>query len=45
VEHSGMVWFVKLIGDAPLAIREKERFEAFVKSLKLGAEKDGNDGQ
>jgi hypothetical protein len=38
VEHSGQVWFVKLIGDAPLAAREQERFEAFAKSLKLGAE-------
>jgi hypothetical protein len=29
------VWFVKLMGDAALAEREKPRFESFVKSLKL----------
>lgn len=28
-------WFVKLQGDAPLAAREKERFEQFVQSLKF----------
>ena len=44
VQHSGRVWFVKLIGDAPLAAREKGRFEEFVKSIKFGAE-DGSDGQ
>lgn len=29
------VWFVKLIGDHDLALREKANFEAFVKSLKV----------
>ncbi|MDX1945772.1 MAG: hypothetical protein SFU86_10280 [Pirellulaceae bacterium] len=29
------VWFVKLIGDHDLALREKDHFEAFVKSLKM----------
>jgi hypothetical protein len=33
--HGGQSWFVKLRGDAALAAREKARFEAFVKSLKL----------
>lgn len=40
VQHSGRVWFVKLMGDGPLAAREKERFEAFVKSVKFGAGED-----
>jgi hypothetical protein len=31
----GQVWFIKLRGDHELALREKPRFEAFVKSLKL----------
>jgi hypothetical protein len=31
----GQVWFIKLRGDYELALREKPRFEAFVKSLKL----------
>lgn len=31
----GRTWFVKLIGDHDLALREKSRFEQFVKSLKL----------
>lgn len=31
----GRAWFVKLKGDSDLAAREKPRFEAFVKSLKL----------
>ncbi|MFV2066460.1 MAG: hypothetical protein ACC645_05730 [Pirellulales bacterium] len=30
-------WFFKLSGDADLALREKERFENFVKSAKLAA--------
>jgi hypothetical protein len=34
-EAAGRTWFVKLKGDATLAEREKPRFEAFVKSLKL----------
>jgi len=32
---AGRMWFIKLTGDAKLAAREKERFEAFVRSLKL----------
>jgi len=31
----GQTWFVKLIGHSDLAAREKPRFEAFVKSLKM----------
>jgi hypothetical protein len=31
----GQTWFVKLKGDRELAAREKPRFEAFVKSLRL----------
>jgi hypothetical protein len=31
----GRAWFVKLIGDSDLAAREKDRFETFVKSIKL----------
>jgi hypothetical protein len=31
----GRLWFIKLKGDHDLAAREKPRFEAFVKSLKL----------
>jgi hypothetical protein len=31
----GRTWFIKLKGDSELARREKPRFEAFVKSLKL----------
>jgi hypothetical protein len=44
VEHSGRAWFIKLIGDAPLAAREKQAFEAFVKSLRLGAKEGTSDG-
>ncbi len=33
--HGEQVWFIKLQGDAPLAERERERFEAFVKSIKF----------
>ncbi len=43
-QHEGRPWFIKLMGDAPLAAREKERFEAFVKSLQVGAA-EANDGQ
>jgi hypothetical protein len=32
----GQTWFVKLSGNAELAQREKEHFEAFVKSLVIG---------
>ena len=31
----GQTWFIKLFADAQIAAREKPRFEAFVKSLKL----------
>jgi hypothetical protein len=44
VQHSGKAWFIKLMGDAPLAAREQQRFEAFVKSLKFGSEGSGSDG-
>jgi hypothetical protein len=33
-------WFVKLKGDAALAAREKQRFEAFVKSIRLTGGKE-----
>ncbi len=36
VKRDARPWFIKLMGDAPLAAREKERFEAFVKSIKFG---------
>jgi hypothetical protein len=31
----GRAWFIKLLGDSELAAREKSRFEAFAKSIKL----------
>jgi hypothetical protein len=31
----GQTWFVKLRGESEIAAREKPRFEAFVKSLKM----------
>jgi hypothetical protein len=34
-EAGGRTWFVKLRGDSQLAEREKPRFEAFVKSMRL----------
>jgi hypothetical protein len=34
-EAGGRIWFVKLSGDSELAQREKPKFEAFVKSLRL----------
>jgi len=34
-DAGGRTWFIKLKGNAELAAREKPRFEAFVKSLKL----------
>jgi hypothetical protein len=37
VQHQGRPWFIKLTGDSALAAREKERFEAFAKSLTFGA--------
>jgi hypothetical protein len=33
--RSDRVWFVKLMGDAPLAERERGNFEAFVKTIKF----------
>ena len=35
VERDGQAWFIKLQGDVKLAAAEKERFEAFVKSVKF----------
>jgi hypothetical protein len=35
VKVSGRPWFIKLMGDGPLAEREKSRFEEFVKSIKF----------
>lgn len=45
VEHSGKAWFIKLMGDAALAAREREHFEAFVKSIQFGAREDGGHGK
>ncbi len=42
--RGGQAWFFKLWGDADLALREKERFQAFVESIKFsttdGAQND-----
>ncbi|HEY0982626.1 hypothetical protein [Schlesneria sp. T3-172] len=35
VEEQGQMWFIKLMGDAPLVERERIRFEEFLKSLNL----------
>jgi len=35
VPRGDQVWFIKLQGDAPMAERERERFEAFVKSIRF----------
>jgi hypothetical protein len=40
--HQDKAWFFKLMGDAELALKEKERFEGFVKSVKFTA---GNGGK
>ena len=37
VSHAGKTWMFSLTGDADLALREKERFQGFVRSAKLGA--------
>lgn len=34
-EHGGRAWFIKLMGDAELAEREKPRFAEFVRSIEL----------
>jgi len=41
---SGKVWFITLKGDAELARREQERFEAFVRSVRFDAPKETGDG-
>lgn len=35
----GKAWFIKMSGDAELALREKERFRNFVKSIRMKTEK------
>jgi hypothetical protein len=35
VEARGRQWFIKLIGDADLAAREKEHFDQFVQSIRF----------
>ena len=35
VEEAGQTWFVKMMGDTPLVVRERGRFEGFLKSLQL----------
>lgn len=36
LQEAGRTWFFKLMGDAELVRNEKDRFEAFVRSVKLG---------
>ena len=36
--HGDQVWFIKLMGDAALAERERANFEAFAKSIKFTAQ-------
>lgn len=36
VNRQGRTWFFKLWGDAELALREKDRFQEFVKSVRFG---------
>jgi hypothetical protein len=38
-------WFFKLVGDSQLAAREKERFEAFLKSVQFSGAEGAGDGQ
>jgi hypothetical protein len=38
-------WFIKLIGDAALAEREKQRFEAFVRSIRFHGAGGAENGQ
>lgn len=35
VPHNGKTWFIKMMGPAELVGREKERFDAFLKTLKF----------
>ncbi|OYW25126.1 MAG: hypothetical protein B7Z55_00245 [Planctomycetales bacterium 12-60-4] len=35
VEHGGKAWFLKLQGDSELALAQKAKFEAFVKSVRF----------
>lgn len=35
VEEQGQMWFIKMMGDAPLVERERAHFDEFLKSLKL----------
>jgi hypothetical protein len=37
VMHEGKAWFFKMTGDAELALREKDRFQGFVKSVRFVA--------
>ena len=37
IEYEGTAWFFKLMGDAVLVDREKERFESFVRSVKFSS--------
>jgi hypothetical protein len=43
--RDGTTWFIKLKGDAPLAEREKQNFEAFVKSIKFSNADGANHGK
>jgi len=41
-DFQGTTWFFKLKGNADLAEQERERFEAFVQSVKFSAERNGS---
>jgi hypothetical protein len=43
--HDGNSWLFRLQGDAELALREKERFQGFVKSVKLSKADKGKNGE
>jgi hypothetical protein len=42
--HDEKSWMFRLKGDADLALREKERFQSFVKSVKLSKPDKGKNG-
>jgi hypothetical protein len=41
----GSTWFFKLMGEADLAMRERERFQAFVRSVKFPLNEDGKNNE
>jgi len=42
--HDARAWFFNMAGDAELALREKERFQSFVKSVKFAAAAGAENG-